>query len=105
MGDQIPSLGISAIPNNGLGNNEFSFLQSTLMNQHPNPAKDKAFWFVWAFGRAPQEANDMVVERNDSLFSKIYIIGLYGRYGGVRLNIALPSLLIIAPPFTNRRIP
>lgn len=70
MGDQIPSLGISAIPNNGLANNEFSFPQSTLMNQHPNPAKDKAFWFVWAFGRAPQEANDMVVECNDSLFTK-----------------------------------
>lgn len=98
MGDQIPSLGISAIPNNGLANNEFSFLQSTLMNQHPNPAKDKAFWFVWAFGRAPQEANDMVVECNDSLFTKIYIIGLLRalRWGTAKHR---------TPLFANHRTP
>jgi hypothetical protein len=38
-------------------------------NQRLNPAQDKAFWTTWAFGRAPQEANDMVVECNDSVFT------------------------------------
>jgi hypothetical protein len=43
----------------------------------------------------------MVVECNDSVFTKIALLNMIGLYGGVRLNMHPPSLLIIAPPFTN----